>query len=262
MKLAVCSDLHLEFGTIVLDNTESADVLILAGDICIASDFTYPSNKVSLYHSFFDQVSRAFPKVIYILGNHEHYHGDFALSYNILKEHLAVYTNIMVMDKESVEVGDITFVCATMWTSMNDGDPITLNVVKDIMGDFKFINNSNKDSVKFTPEDSVVEHKKSIEYVDNVVGDESKGYVVVTHHTPSWQSCAPKWKGDPILNGAFHTELGDYMAYHPQIKVWIHGHTHEGFDYVIGSTRVVCNPRGYFGYEVGADTFKLQFIEV
>jgi len=29
MKIAVCSDIHLEFGTISLDNTEGADVLIL-----------------------------------------------------------------------------------------------------------------------------------------------------------------------------------------------------------------------------------------
>jgi predicted phosphodiesterase len=38
MKIAVCSDLHLEFGPISLENTENADVLILSGDICVAND--------------------------------------------------------------------------------------------------------------------------------------------------------------------------------------------------------------------------------
>ena len=38
MKIAVCSDIHLEFGTISLENTEGADVLILGGDICVAKD--------------------------------------------------------------------------------------------------------------------------------------------------------------------------------------------------------------------------------
>jgi len=33
MKIAICSDLHLEFGDIILKNEESADVLILGGDI-------------------------------------------------------------------------------------------------------------------------------------------------------------------------------------------------------------------------------------
>ena len=27
--------------------------------------------------------------------------------------------------------------------------------------------------------------------------------------------------------------------------LWIHGHTHDAFDYEIYGTRVVCNPRGY-----------------
>jgi len=49
---------------------------------------------------------------------------------------------------------------------------------------------------------------------------------------------------------------------HPQIKLWIHGHTHESFDYMVGDTRIVCNPRGYIGYEQCADDFKLKFVEV
>jgi hypothetical protein len=28
-------------------------------------------------------------------------------------------------------------------------------------------------------------------------------------------------------------------------QLWIHGHTHDSFDYVCNGTRVVCNPRGY-----------------
>ena len=27
-------------------------------------------------------------------------------------------------------------------------------------------------------------------------------------------------------------------------QLWIHGHTHDSFDYVVNGTRVVCNPRG------------------
>jgi predicted phosphodiesterase len=29
--------------------------------------------------------------------------------------------------------------------------------------------------------------------------------------------------------------------------LWIHGHTHDPFDYEINGTRVICNPRGYPG---------------
>jgi len=303
MKIAIGSDIHLEFGSIALKNTEAADVLILAGDICMARDFEmadaklYAENKrAQRYHAFFEGVSREFPKVIYILGNHEHYNGDFAYSYSILKRHLAVYPNIQVMDKESVEIGDVTFVCATMWTSMNDEDPITLHAVKDMMNDFRNVKNSNRmvqrkvplydnehfetnehgyvvrnvighkykeEPAKFSPEDSVEDHKRAMDYINHVLmNDETKKYVVVTHHTPSWQSCHEKYVHDRVMNGAFHTELGDYIAYRPQIKLWVHGHTHDDFDYTIGETRVVCNPRGYNGHENRADCFKLLYVEV
>jgi len=49
---------------------------------------------------------------------------------------------------------------------------------------------------------------------------------------------------------------------HPQIKLWTHGHTHHEFDYMIGECRVVCNPRGYHGYEPQADSWTLKTFEV
>lgn len=29
------------------------------------------------------------------------------------------------------------------------------------------------------------------------------------------------------------------------VDLWIHGHMHGSFDYVVAECRVVCNPRGY-----------------
>ena len=42
--------------------------------------------------------------------------------------------------------------------------------------------------------------------------------------------------------------MNDFILEH-QPRLWIHGHTHESFDYEIGKTRVVCNPRGYASTE-------------
>jgi hypothetical protein len=64
------------------------------------------------------------------------------------------------------------------------------------------------------------------------------------------------------MNGAYSSRLDDFILNHPQIKLWTHGHTHEDFDYMIGTTRVVCNPRGYINYEVRADDFKLKYVEI
>jgi hypothetical protein len=65
------------------------------------------------------------------------------------------------------------------------------------------------------------------------------------------------------MNGAFRSELdGFILSKHDRIKLWVHGHMHNPSDYMIGDTRVVCNPRGYVGHEKRADEFKLQYVEV
>ena len=106
-------------------------------------------------------------------------------------------------------------------------------------------------------------HKKSMDYINHVISEQAdKNYVVVGHHCPSFKSVHPKYAHDKIMNGAFASDLDDFIAYRPQIRLWTHGHTHEPFDYMIGETRVVCNPRGYSGREHRADSFKLQYLEV
>jgi Icc-related predicted phosphoesterase len=42
--------------------------------------------------------------------------------------------------------------------------------------------------------------------------------------------------------------MDDFILEH-QPRLWINCHTHESFDYEIGKTRVVCNPRGYASTE-------------
>jgi Icc-related predicted phosphoesterase len=151
MKLAIASDIHLEFGPLVLTNDEAADVLILAGDICVARDLEmadknlYAENKrAARYLEFFNDVAAKFPKVIYIMGNHEHYDGDFAYTYDILKRALAHLSNLHLLEKETLNVDDITFIGATVWTDMNGGDPITLMHIKDMMNEFRGVKNDNQ----------------------------------------------------------------------------------------------------------------------
>ena len=87
-------------------------------------------------------------------------------------------------------------------------------------------------------------------------------FVVVGHHAPSKQSTHPRYRNEVIMNGAYSTNLDNFILDRRQIKLWTHGHTHEDFDYMIGTTRVLCNPRGYDGYEERADNFKLKYVEI
>lgn len=47
-----------------------------------------------------------------------------------------------------------------------------------------------------------------------------------------------------MLNACFVSDLeARILRWQPQL--WMHGHTHDSFDYRIGATRVIANPRGY-----------------
>jgi hypothetical protein len=180
-----------------------------------------------------------------------------------------VYDNLYILENETVDIGDYTFVGATVWTDMNAEDSLTLYHVDAMMSDFRTILNGARTvnewgkPARLTPEDTVVLHKKSMDYINHVVSEHAdKNYVVVGHHCPSFKSVHPKYAHDKIMNGAFASDLDDFIAYRPQIKLWTHGHTHEPFDYMIGATRVVCNPRGYSGHEPQADSFKLRYIDL
>ena len=308
MKVAVCSDLHLEFGTISLDNTENADVLVLSGDICVANDLgEYDAHNImgentrsNRYHKFFQECSERFPHVLYIMGNHEHYHGDFALSGAVIRNRLAHLRNFHFLDKEVFQLDDVTFIGGTLWTDMNKEDSLTLLHMKSMMNDFRIVDNSNRKTMfrvplykvdgngqkmvqivngiqslvedgfemhervsKFSPEDSVEDHKKMMDYIQLMVeGKYDQKFVVCGHHSPSKLSTHPRYAKDTIMNGGYSSDLSEFILDHPQIKLWTHGHTHEDFDYMIGSTRIVCNPRGYDGHEIRASRFELKFVEI
>ena len=294
MKIAVCSDIHLEFGTISLDNTEGADVLILGGDICVAKDLNTRDEyaladrfgRSEAWHTFFQECSARFPHVIYIAGNHEHYHGDFRDTITRLRDKLGYLRNLHILDKEILTVDDVTFIGGTLWTDMNNEDPITLLHMKGMMNDFRCVDNSHRmvnfkayeqihgvdnrekpifkqRAARFTPEDAVEDHKQMMDYIRIMIeGKFDQKFVVVGHHAPSKSSTHPRYADEVIMNGGYSTALDEFIMDHPQNKLWTHGHTHEDFDYMVGSTRIVCNPRGYDAYEDRADRFQLKFVEI
>jgi Icc-related predicted phosphoesterase len=279
VKIALASDLHLEFSPITLPNIEGAKVLILSGDICVAHslhdhpiDKPVPADAMKpgrnqgaayKYREFFNHVSAEYDHVVYISGNHEFYHGRFPDAYDWLREEMKNYSNIHFLDKEQIEIDGVTFVGGTLWTDMNKNDPTTLQLIEGMMNDFRIIRNSQRNYGRFAPLDSVVHHRETLEYIKSVVdSDASKKYVVVGHHAPSSLSIHETYKNEYYMNGGYHSDLSEFILDRPQIALWTHGHMHDPFDYMMGETRIVCNPRGYKGHDPHADHFQLKFLEI
>ncbi len=107
----------------------------------------------------------------------------------------------------------------------------------------------------FTPDDSVSIHRRSREWLARQLGTPFEGpRVVVSHHLPSWRSVAPAFLR-AVSNASFASDLEDLFG---PVALWVHGHTHHSFDYRVGATRVVANPRGYPMKEGGFENPRFQ----
>jgi predicted phosphodiesterase len=274
MKIKLVSDLHLEFSDINIKNDEACDVLILSGDIMIAQDlhdhlempsiYSMPGELAGLgrrqlavkrYRDFLKRCSFQFPHVIYVAGNHEFYHGKFYAGLDYLREECAKYPNVYFLENDTKVIDDVTFIGATLWTDMNKADPLTMHAIEGMMNDFRIIRNDYRNYATMSAQDVVMRHRKTLQYFRSVLAEQhDKKFVVVGHHSPSFQSVHESYKDETLMNGGYHSDLSEFILDHPQIKLWTHGHTHHPFDYMIGETRVVCNPRGYENDGYSEDT--------
>lgn len=267
MKIQIVSDLHLEFSDCFIANENNADVLILGGDIMVATDLhdhPEPNNTADQaaiangtglgrrqiaaqrFRDFLKRCSFQFPHVIYVAGNHEFYHGKWNQSLTTLSNECAKFPNVYFLEAGSKKIDDVTFIGGTLWTDMNKHDPLTLHAVRDMMNDFRVIKKDLEGYTNLKPADTVVRHRHMLGYIKQIVAEKAdEKFVVVGHHSPSFQSVHEMYSSEYLMNGAYHSDLSEFIMDHPQIKLWTHGHTHHPFDYVIGETRVVCNPRGY-----------------
>jgi Icc-related predicted phosphoesterase len=273
MIIQYVSDLHLDISGYL--DLPGGDVLILAGDICEVKELRKEFHQTKVLdrepgafpcYDFFHSIVPKYKKVFMVIGNHEHYRGRFDKTYDELKSMLP--DNVTLLEKECFEYEGVLFLGATLWTDLNKGDPITVYTIKNFMNDYKVIQNFYADKGlyhKLTPEHTISEHRKTKEYFKFVLEEnrakKNLPVVVITHMAPSFQSVNEKFKHETTTNGGYASELSEFILDNPEIKVWIHGHMHDGVDYMIGDTRVVANPRGYVPWE--GDLFQPgQYFEV
>lgn len=232
MRIQIVSDLHLEFGESII-HFDDADCIILAGD-------------VHLGIKGIEWILKKIPNkpVIYVLGNHEYYKGTYPKTLNKIEE-LAKGSNVHVLENNSVILNGVCFHGCTLWTdfSLFGSAQYFGAFCQEKMNDYKNIRRDPSYS-KLRSIDTYQIHKKSLNWLENsLLNSRCETNIVVTHHAPSLQSVPDSYKTDPI-SSAYASNLEE-MINRLTPDFWIHGHIHTPVDYIIGSTKVICNPHGY-----------------
>ncbi|SIS90093.1 metallophosphoesterase [Neptunomonas antarctica] len=235
MKLHILSDLHLSVSTFDPPETD-ADVIILAGDIA------RPKEAITWAKQFLKPV-------IYVPGNHEFYGNSIVATVHELKR-LCATDNIYVLHNDAVVIEGVRFLGATLWTDfklfgeVGEQRDFAINMASATLRDFSRIYLDDSLDTLFTPEDAMSQFQRHASWLNAQLDEPFAGQtVVITHHSPSINSIHPRFASSP-LNPCFVSDA-EWLVDGQRSDLWIHGHTHDSFDYYVNGTRVVCNPRGY-----------------
>ena len=234
MRLSILSDLHLTIAAMPVPQVD-CDVLILAGDVA------RPQQAI-------DWARQWTVPVIYVPGNHEFYGGSLSGTLAALRQQ-AHGSNVHVLDREEIRIGGVRFLGCTLWTDFRLFPTAALREASvaeacQSMRDFSRIMVDDAAEVLFSPAMSQQIFDQSVRWLDEKFTEPcSDVTVVVTHHAPSRGSINPKYAAS-LLNACFVSDLDAQIArWSPEL--WVHGHTHDSYDYPVANTRIVCNARGY-----------------
>lgn len=241
MKLLILSDLHLEFyrepsGVIESFPKDGFDVVVLAGDIVSGARFREDVERLCDYF--------APTPIVFVCGNHEYYHTNRQMVASALRGTERRKSNFTWLENGSTEVHGRKIIGTTMWFRQN----AVTNSQSGFLCDFRLIERFREWN-----------YKTNAEAIAFLNANVSADTIVVTHHLPTEHSVHAKYKGDPF-NCFFLCDV-EPLILDKKPPLWIHGHTHETVDCVVGETRVVCNPMGY-PHEGGSQFSGSKIVEV
>jgi Icc-related predicted phosphoesterase len=243
MKIGYISDLHLEvwdrhhgsfngkrMSERIVDSIyeqahdHGVDLLMFAGDMVDGIE----DARGGYAHNKFGAVGNPW-QYIWVMGNHD-------------------FFGHKLMDDCKIFDGGLTVAATTLWTDCHDN-----------LASRMWFHHNMPDAIKiknFKLAEMLFLHGEQKRFIFSAKPD-----VVMTHNPPSMQSVGPNYRDFPIQsNQAFMPELGNEIAA-SNIKLWICGHVHHKHEYMIGDTKVVCNPLGTIGerftdplnYEIGIE---------
>lgn len=250
MEFRLISDVHNEFYNELTQYTlphmsgDENRVLVIAGDFTMLKRGKVTAEALT-------SMAKRFKAVVYVPGNHEYYGYRIDRPAAIKKfqdMNPEGLDNIHFLIRDSVVIDGIRFVGATLWTDMDRGNPSVRWTLQEKMHDFKAIDYRYEEFDtyhSFSPKHWLYENFRDLHYIKTTVDASEEPCIVVTHHAPCSLSLDPAYAWDVEGNFGYHSDLSDFILDRPQILYWLHGHIHHTSDYMLGSTKIVCNPYGY-----------------
>lgn len=243
MRLWILSDLHAEQSAPVAlpEPGEEFDIAVIAGDVhgSCAAAVEWLAEAPKLQGK----------PVVFVPGNHEFFG-------SVLQDNLAAGLEaaartggrVHLLHRAAITIGSVRFIGCTLWTDYRLlGTPkASMVLAGDELDDHRLIRyrEANGHISRFMPWLAAAEHRQDLAFLVQELAKPRAGpTVVVTHHLPSPGSIAGRFSGS-ALNPAFVSNL-DWLFEQSAPAAWVHGHTHEAFDYCVADGRVICNPVGY-----------------
>lgn len=292
--IRLVSDLHLDFDIRAFQQTRVADpvfdeivkregemaflwfppamegddntTLVIAGDLW--DDRKFLRRKFSDGESWLKKLSKQFKHVVFVLGNHDYWGTNLTLEQASINKELAIQEieNVHLLEQSVIIIDNVKFVGGTLWT-----DYAGRNVREMMAAPFVMSNDHNRIKVGTSYQKLRVDHllkvfdtTKDLIFNNSTRDNPEQKIVAVTHMAPSHKSIHPMWE-NAGTNAYYYSDLDAELCYlDHNIDFWFHGHTHAPMDYQMEGartteTRVVCNPRGYRGYEQTGFNPELRF---
>lgn len=236
------SDVHLEllFKNSIkmlkhyLQPHKQAKILILAGDI--GNPYTTD------YKHFLQDMSRRFPKVFVIAGNHEFYSNKIHETKLKIKEvcddinTTDSNTNVSFLDNSWEDYEGERFIGSTLWSHISNPQ-YQINDTKQIKDFDVDVYNALHEESKAFLERAFLSCK-----IDNIKAN------VITHHLPFYELTHAEYKGHFYANYSqwFHARLDGMIFENKEIiSRWFYGHTHKRSVQRHYDIDFYCNPLGY-----------------
>jgi hypothetical protein len=204
---------------------------------------------------------RSFPNVpvLFVAGNHEFYDRHLDATVSALEKasdrlpSSARAANELngtyFLQRRAVQIGDVRFLGCTFWTGFGLFPGRRAQAIKACrteMEDYQRIH-LLRARRRLRPRDTDRYHRGSAHWLRRQTAKETEACatVVVTHHAPSPRSVDPRYEDD--LTSAAFVAQRERLVRETGAALWVHGHVHASFDYQVGPTRVLANPRGHPG---------------